>query len=371
MNRIYWITPECFLDVDMPILKELANEYSINWLVIGFGVNSRGMFKKKEIEFFAFQNNLLLEIQPQNYRFSDFRIIGFYLKQSIKIKNLKPQLVYTSYLGEPLFLLLLRSFVNKRKIVVALHDVQLHSSEKYKAIKNKYYKLIRHIYINFHLFSNSQAKIFNQFVPNKNVHVIPLCLKDFGSSKQIKKGNYVNFLFFGSIYAYKGLNVLLESINILVEKYNQTHFKLHIYGKCETKEINFYLKYIKHNVNIEWINETILNEAVPDIFAKVDYIIFPYLDVTQCGPLMIAKNYGVPAICSDLPGFRDYIENNKTGFLFKPEDAADLSNILLKCIQHPQWNELHQNIIQESSTIYSPKSISHIYKRFFNSIAPK
>lgn len=33
-KKITWITPTCFVDVDLPIIKELQSVYNIHWIVI-------------------------------------------------------------------------------------------------------------------------------------------------------------------------------------------------------------------------------------------------------------------------------------------------------------------------------------------------
>ena len=51
-------------------------------------------------------------------------------------------------------------------------------------------------------------------------------------------------------------------------------------------------------------------------------IIIPYIQVSQCGPLLIAYAQNVPVITSSLPGFREYVDDGQSGFMFSgtPED---------------------------------------------------
>jgi glycosyltransferase involved in cell wall biosynthesis len=365
MKKVYWITPECFLDVDMPVIEHLTGEFNIMWLIIGFDKSSRGMYTKTGIDHFATKNHVSYAIEPQEFRFSNPLIIQFYLRIIERIKKFQPDIVYTSYLGEPIFLNMLRLFYPAEKAVIANHDIELHSSEKKRWIKKLYHDSYRKIYSNFHLFSDSQANLFSHLFKNKNLLITSLCIKDFGRPSSMYKSEKVRFLFFGSILPYKGLDILIKAINVLSENHTSTNFSLTIAGNCSASDWSEYEKIIEFPQFIKTEIRVIKNSEIADLFCNSDYLVLPYRDVTQCGPLMIAFNYSVPVIATDLPGFRDYITDKGNGFLFENNDYKKLAEIMTDCIQNNRHDLLSGNMSRIAGEKFSPQIIAKQYSQYF------
>lgn len=258
---------------------------------------------------------------------------------------------------------------SEQKVVIAIHDVVLHSSEKKRLLKEVYHNHIRKKYSNFHLFSDSQAELFSQTFRNKNILLTPLCIKDFGDPSFINKVPKTRFLFFGSILPYKGLEILINAVNYLISGLNIREFSLTIAGNCSESEWDIYWRAFKYPEFIQEEIRTIKNSEIADLFSNSDYLVLPYKDVTQCGPLMIAFNYNLPVIASDLPGFRDYISDGQTGYLFKKNDSKKLADIMANCIQSSNHEFLSENITPTVDKQFSSKVISEKYLQYFNSLA--
>jgi len=369
VKKIFWITPESFLDVDMPVIELLNSKFDIFWLVIGFDKSTKHMFTKSDVENFADRIMLEYAIVSTRYRFRNPLMLFFYFSIIKKIKRFKTDILYTSYLGEPIFMIILKRFLNRNKVVIAIHDVELHSSEKKKRLKEIYHSLIRKDYSNFHLFSNSQAELFSQSFRNKNILVTPLCIKDFGQSFSTHKNSKVRFLFFGSILPYKGLETLVKAVNYLITDLNSKNFSLAIAGNCNDANWSELKRLIKYPEFVQTEIRTIKNSEIPNLFCNSDYLILPYRDVTQCGPLMIAYNYKIPVIASDLPGFRDYISEGNTGYLFEKNNAQKLAEIMDYCIHNNNHEFLVENISQIIDKQFSPRVISEKYFQYFNGLS--
>jgi glycosyltransferase involved in cell wall biosynthesis len=371
MKKIFWITPEGFLDVDMPVIEQLNSKFDIFWLVIGFDKSAKNMFIKAEIEDFANRIRLEYTIVSTKYRFRNPLILLFYFSVIQKIKRFKSDVLYTSYLGQPFFLHLLKNCIKRNKIVIAIHDVELHSSERKRHIKGIYQNYVKKHYSNFHLFSDSQEKLFAKSFNSKNILLTPLCLKDFGQPNSVFKSKKTRFLFFGNILPYKGLEILIDAVNYLGLKYKDVDFSLTIAGNCRTSEWNEYQKKILIAEIFKTEIRTIKNSEIADLFCNSDYLILPYKDVTQCGPLMIAYNYKIPVIASDLPGFRDYISEGRTGYLFEKNNAQKLAEIMAYCIHNKNQEFFGENIRQIGGEKYSPKVIAEKYSQYFSRLIKK
>ena len=56
-KKISWITPLCYVDVDLPIIKELQNVYDIYWFVIlnsKDGENRRNTWREQKRAYFIY-----------------------------------------------------------------------------------------------------------------------------------------------------------------------------------------------------------------------------------------------------------------------------------------------------------------------------
>jgi glycosyltransferase involved in cell wall biosynthesis len=141
-------------------------------------------------------------------------------------------------------------------------------------------------------------------------------------------------LFFGFIRPYKGLECLISAFEIFQKKNNDVsllivgkfiHTRKKKYGNSE---YNLLQNLIKKNKSIIHINEYIPNEDVGIYFGIADTLVTPYHKVSQSGPVQIAFALGIPVIASDLPAFRDCIEEGVTGSFFNPGDPQDLARAM-------------------------------------------
>jgi glycosyltransferase involved in cell wall biosynthesis len=320
-----------------------------------------------DIENIISENGLQGEILQQNCRFSNPMVLSFYFKVISRITKLKPSLVYTSYFGEPFFLLLLSCFIKKSKVVIAYHDVIMHTGETYSSLKNIYHTICRKLFKNIHLFSNTQKEIFEKKYGNKNILTTHLVCKDFGKPINIKESTKIRFLFFGSIVEYKGLDVLLNAVNYLIDELKENDFLLTIAGNANHAEWNNYKKLITHAEQINCDIRTIPNSEIPDLFCNNDLLILPYKEATQSGPLMIAYNYGIPIIASNLSAFEEYVINGKTGLFFQNYDHKELATIMQECIKNIKLvSDLKNNVKATSQIKFGFDYISNQYIKYFN-----
>ena len=59
---------------------------------------------------------------------------------------------------------------------------------------------------------------------------------------------------------------------------------------------------------------------------------------------MMSLSYKKPVIVSDLPSFKEIIENNRTGYVFESENSLDLSRVIVKALDDPKLlKEIKEN----------------------------
>lgn len=224
------------------------------------------------------------------------------------------------------------------KCVSTIHDLHRHESRKewYKEIRAKirYKRLYKNFLFSKNVITNSagQYKELKQNYNNKNVfyHSFPSLVSDV-----IKNGNdiapeLVNInkpyiLFFGRIEEYKGISLLYKIFTETSDLYE--HFYLVIAGKG-TLPFNR----ASNEKNVIIMNRYIKDTEIANIYQNAACVVYPYISATQSGVLSLAYYFKTPILASDVPFFKDNLQQSKSGIVFKNRDIKDLKEKLLQLL---------------------------------------
>ncbi len=361
-KKLIYISPECFIDVDVPVIIELNKLYDFKWMLF---IGAENFYSAKDIFEICHENKINHKIFRNSYRKRNIFQIFPSIKLILLIKQFNPDIIYFEQFENPYLSFISFFCLSTKIIVVGIHDVKPHSRHS-KLLANLHKKIYLFLFKNFHVFSYTQRAIFTAKYRNKNVFVSQLNLKDYGPLPfNIREDSKVNFLFFGRIKYYKGLDILVKAGITLAKDYN--NFKIIIKGSCDDF---FNFQEVANHKNFELEIKNIPNKEVPNVFAKCDYLILPYRDVTQSGPLLIAYNYGIPVIASNLVGFREYIIDGVNGFLFRTENVNDLTKCMKEIIQMDKYQHLRikKNLRKFVDQNINKTKIVRKYVNFFNNL---
>jgi glycosyltransferase involved in cell wall biosynthesis len=326
-KKVIIVTPDCFLDVDLPIVKELVKYIRILWIVtFAYSPVKNRIYNINEVKEFSKVHNINLKVFEFNFRKRNPMHLYYAFQIAITIKQFRPSTVYFNNFGN-LFLPVINKLMNRKlRHIVAVHDYKWHTNmDTFKHIM--FEKIVFRIYNNFQFFSNTQLQQFEIKYQNKHCTRIPLPLKEFGEPGEIsKKNKYCSFLFFGTVHHYKGLDILIDAGNKLNVKSN---IKIIVAGQCDNAD--YYKNKVKNKAIFEFDNRIIPNVEIPNLFSSVDYVVLPYRQVTQSGPLLIALRYNSIPIVSNLPGFMEVLTPG-TGLFFNSEDSESLKKIMVEAI---------------------------------------
>lgn len=320
-KTIAYINPICFTDTDLSVLKFLAAKYRIIWFPIVSIGNQQ--YSKDDIEKYAKENNIELHYLINLNRFRSIKNLSFYYSLYSIVRKIQPDCIFTC--DNNVFNILFLSVHFRTKVIFGIHDVELHSNINFRPLFRILNSLSVACFKHFAVFSTNQFKIFRDKYPHKDVKMLGMSIKDYGNAKVTTPpfGSVIKLLFFGNIQYYKGLDILINSLESL---YNNgvTNLELSIYGtgpfwgKCapllKTSRI--------YNLHITFIDK----EDIPDIMASHHFLVLPYRDVSQSGPLMIALNYGLPIVAPRIGCFSN-IYNDNSALLYMP---GELSSSLVR-----------------------------------------
>ena len=246
-----------------------------------------------------------------------------------------------------------------------LNDIAIMKTDSYFYITPDSYKKANLVIAN----SRREAKDINLLCNCKCRYVYPPSFKrkiKFKSNIKIKKKIW-NILTVGSLTKEKGLDTIIESLNLL----KNYKFRFNILGKGYDKRQNE-KKNLKTLIDKYQLNKKIILEGYKHdllkYYKKADlYINASHIEGFSTS-IIDAINFNLGVIASDCKGGnREILLNGKGGELFKVNDYYDLSNKIKKFFEKPnillKKNMKAKKNISNFSELNNLKEYEKIFKK--------
>lgn len=251
-----------------------------------------------------------------------------------KINELKPDLIISSYWTgflSPCLTIINKLIDKKFKKIGIIHNSISHEKRFFEKILLKFY--LNNIDKFFTLSQNVQNQINKIYSYSKGetlFHPIPekygeRVEKSIAKQKLNLNENFKYILFFGLIRNYKGLDLLIKSMPLVIE--NNPEIKLLIAGE-NYESINKYTSLISElgiSDKIILKNDFIKSKEVKYWFSASDIIVLPYKSASQSGVIPLSIKFKVPIVGTKIEGIKEIIEKNNIGFLAE-KDSSSISN---------------------------------------------
>jgi D-inositol-3-phosphate glycosyltransferase len=150
-------------------------------------------------------------------------------------------------------------------------------------------------------------------------------------------------LFFGNIAPYKGLEYLVDAYRQALAR--REDYRLIIAGR--PKNCEEYWRPIRESLreHLETGRVLLRPDFIPDeetevYFKAADVLVLPYKHIYQSGVLFLGHSFGLPVLAADVGSLKEDIVEGENGFVFKPEDPADLA----KTIEKYFASDLYRNL---------------------------
>ena len=294
------------------------------------------------------------------------------------------------------YLLALLALKNKNiKILVTLHDPPLflfsptlvfykHST---KGILNKVCRkctdaifnvtllpIIVRRFKNYIVLNKGAVPILHKKYKNITVEYIPLiaysadkALK-FAKSNQCNKTKY-NVLFYGFVAKSKGLEILLEAIQLLLNKNIKINLK--VVGGFLSES---YRKYIDEEINQRGLSQNVyIYGYVPEdklnaVFNECGILVLPYFATGLCSgsaSIIEGMQRGMAVVVSDINRFKLEFNDGEDVLMFKSGNAIDLADKLELLLKDEQlFCKLAANARKRIETLHSQKMFAVNFMRF-------
>ena len=140
-------------------------------------------------------------------------------------------------------------------------------------------------------------------------------------------------LFFGFVRPYKGLDVLLEALPIILRE-----FPVHllIVGEIWGDETDYrtQIERLGLSSHVTIVNQYIPNEDLRRYFGAADVVVLPYRSATQSGVIQLAFGFGKPVITTQVGGLAEAVVDDVSGLIVPPGDTSALADAVIRFYRH-------------------------------------
>lgn len=244
-----------------------------------------------------------------------------------------------------------------KRTVMTLHNVNAARRDGKDTLVNRLtlsaqYRLADHLFVHTEKMKQEVVEEFG--IEGARVTVIP-----FGINNAVPHTNLTphqakqrlgirddekTILFFGLITPYKGLEYLAPAFHDVLTR--RQDYRLIIAGSV--KNCNGYWEGIREGIHEDVLRGRVLvrDDFIPDdeteiYFKSADVVVLPYTHVYQSGVLFLAHSFGLPVLAADVGSLKDDIVEGKTGFVFRPADAAELAKSIERYFASDLYRELN------------------------------
>ena len=318
--------------------------------------------KKIDLEFISFKSilpNILYcggQKEKKDYTFKNFRasnIITWYnpfswIKAGLKAKGDIVHFQHWQFYANLMYCFTLPIVkIRGKKIIITVHNVTPHTTDLASVFLDK--KLNRIIFPFADHFIVHNKRNIDKFlklykIDENKISIIPHgTMMPYQKIKNISKEEarkYLNIssdkkviLFFGYMWNYKGLDVLLKSLKIVKENMNDVVLLL---AGQPLRDWEKYEKIIKENRLDDCIIKALKYIPDPEIeyyFSSADLVALPYYEHpfdTHGGVGALALSFNNPMIVTDVGGLPEYVKDERV--ISHPNNVEELSQKIISVL---------------------------------------
>lgn len=284
------------------------------------------------------------------------------------IKATRPDIIHINS-SHPLLILTLPLLSRKFKIAATVHDAVSHPGadqnfrkylERRAAIRNARIIFVHREIIRAQLIEHSA------FLKKENILITPhgdYNLFSTFATNAIPEP--ATLLFFGRISRYKGLEYLVDAVNLIRDKHPD--LRVIIAGGGDLgKQVSAALNDPVYEVHNRFIDDS----EVADFFTRSSIVVLPYIEASESGVIQIAKAFEKPVVSTRVGGIPEAVKEGETGLLVNPEDSAALAEALDSLLSDADLRkQMKENIQTENATLTGWKDSAEItttaYKKLY------
>ena len=362
--KILYYTRTCFGDCDFPLIKALRGQGHDVTVLISISPHSmkttifnleqlkpkNGIYPITDFpELLNLSNYMSLDnIYIVNETTGKFGWKSF--KLSMEVLNFFKQEEYDviQYVETPSLFHFLPLWFFRKKLVMTIHDGKPHTGAG--GWKSRLCRTFSKTYIRkFIVLNKAEVDAYaNEYSVKRNriftSHLGYYDILNMYGDKTKTKENYV--LFFGRISPYKGVEYLLQAMEIV----HRTHSDVKVIVAGSGKMYFDSSKYEKLDY-VEIRNRFIELDELADLIRGALFTVCPYTDATQSGVVYSSFALNTPVIATNVGGLPEMIDDGSTGFIVESKNKDVLAKKILYCLDNTECLKSMSYNIKESATI--------------------
>lgn len=276
---------------------------------------------------------------------------------------------FINFIGNKPLVILLNSITRIKVKFHTIHEPYPHHNTLSKRNLRR-----RKMYMNLLIRSGSHITVpsdvsYERFVSNFKIDPDKISIVYFSQleiykdylKKDIPKSDNV-ILFYGLINKYKGVEVLIDAMKIVIKELPD--LKLIIAGKGK---INYDLTTLSDNFEI--INRYITNQEIAELNKLATLVVCPYTSASQSGVIMTSFAFNNPILATKVGAIPEFVEDGKTGMLIEYPDADMLAEKIIDFFGNSNKIENYRRNINTkySKSEYSWTNIADNYYKLIQS----
>ncbi|HET6402869.1 MAG TPA: glycosyltransferase family 4 protein [Candidatus Kapabacteria bacterium] len=155
-------------------------------------------------------------------------------------------------------------------------------------------------------------------------------------------------LFFGYIRKYKGLDILLRAMPRILERL--TELRLIVAGEFygDEKEYRALIEELRIPAkNLVLATDYIPNDQVTIYFSAANVCVLPYRSATQSGIVLVAYNFDVPAIATNVGGLAEVVKDGESGLIAPEATPESVAEKVIQFFEEGLEEKLTHGVIEE------------------------
>ncbi len=282
-----------------------------------------------------------------------------------RLRALKPDVIHLQH--RHLWFNLALPFLRDIPLVVTIHDAQHHTGDVRQRFTPEWiaaggYR--RAAQIITHAQAVKQLAAARWGLDMQRMTVMPMITRGETAARQGIAEEAETVLFFGRIWPYKGLDILIRAAAIVSQHY--PNFHVIIAGKGE--HFDRYARMMHDPACFTVLNRWIDDAERMALFERASIVVLPYIEASQSGVIPVAYHVGKPVIATTVGGLPELVDEGETGLLVPPRDVAALADAILRLLREPALRrEMGRNGQRKARTELSADAIAaqtfDVYRR--------
>ena len=226
-------------------------------------------------------------------------------------------------------------FAWARRVLISIHDPFPHSGEEAdsRRLSSRVYQYFNNRFIKYHLLYNDV--MISSYSKDRGISEDRVLTSSLGPYEYLRVMNLewscstCDFLIFGRIQKYKGIDLLLEAFVLVLKDFPDATLTVAGSGDFWFDPSDYAIP--ERNLNI--INRYIPGDELAGLLAGAKVVVCPYRDATQSGVVMSAYAFHRPVIVTNVGALSQVVEEGKSGFIVEPNNPEALAEAMKRALK--------------------------------------